>query len=226
MPSISEMEPGTLITEDKCRILFGNINGTLESIKDQFPSINWARIKQVHGDVLVHSTEKNDHSKTEADAHWTKNFGLGLVIATADCLPICLYSKTLGKIAAIHAGWKGIANQIALKCMNLEFPADCRKDLKAFIGPHILQESFEISEDVFNILKIADPNLQYHYHKVKNKYYVDLAGSLIQQIKKLGIQQDHIFILDKDTKTNSNYHSYRRDKEKSGRNLTAIWLER
>lgn len=225
MPSIHEISQGTLITENKCHVLFGNIHSNIDLLKSEFTHVKWSRIKQTHSDVVIKATSLLDQSKTEADAHWTNETGLGLVIATADCLPICVYSKSIGKIAAIHAGWKGIANQITLKCIESEFPNSCRKDLKIFIGPHILQESFEIETDVFNILKTSDPDLKFYFDEKSKKYYVDLADSLAEQLKKLDVQHDHIYFLDKDTKTNLRYHSYRRDKEKSGRNLTAIWLD-
>lgn len=66
----------------------------------------WLQLRQVHGDkVLV--AESLEQTLAEADAAVTRQPGLTLAVATADCAPVALAAPE-GVIAAVHAGWKGL----------------------------------------------------------------------------------------------------------------------
>ncbi|HEV8249927.1 MAG TPA: polyphenol oxidase family protein [Gaiellaceae bacterium] len=61
---------------------------------------------QVHGAAVVRANGRG----AEADAIWTDEPGVGLVVVTADCLPIALV-RTAGTpgVCLVHAGWRGLA---------------------------------------------------------------------------------------------------------------------
>jgi YfiH family protein len=69
--------------------------------------LSWPR--QVHGAGVVRA---NGH-RAEADAIWTDERGLGLVVVTADCLPIALVRiEGAAGLCLVHAGWRGLAEGV------------------------------------------------------------------------------------------------------------------
>jgi len=77
--------------------------------------------------------------------------GIALAVATADCVPIVLASADEGRIAVIHAGWRGIAAGIVERAAALfELPSEAR----VAIGPCARPCCYEVGEAV--VLAVAD----------------------------------------------------------------------
>ncbi|HLH29759.1 MAG TPA: polyphenol oxidase family protein, partial [Terriglobia bacterium] len=115
--------------------------------------IGWPiiKLKQVHSGIVVDVDDTSAAGEAvEGDAAVTQLAGVMLAVQTADCVPI-LISHTDGKsIAAVHAGWRGTAVQIAhttVVRMIDKFHVDPKK-LIASIGPHIGACCYEVGEDV------------------------------------------------------------------------------
>lgn len=69
---------------------------------------------------------------------------------TADCVPVILIDEVNNVIAAVHSGWKGTFNSIsaiAVEKMISEYGSNV-KNIKAYIGPHIRQCCYEVSEEL------------------------------------------------------------------------------
>ena len=91
------------------------------------------------------------------------------------------------------------------------------------MGPHILQESFEIQSDVLKLLeKSTDLSSENWATKDKNSYFVDLSKVLLAQIQSIGVPTGSVEKCLFDTKTNLKFHSHRRDRELSGRQISFI----
>ena len=104
-------------------------------------------LKQVHGTraVRIGSTDF-DRGAPEADAVIADRPGDICVVRTADCLPILLCSLDGQEIAAIHAGWRGLAAGIVEATVDeMNTPAG---DLIAWFGPAISQAAFEVGPEV------------------------------------------------------------------------------
>ena len=104
-------------------------------------------LKQVHGTraVRIGSTDF-DKGGPEADAVIADRPGDICVVRTADCLPILLCSLDGQEIAAIHAGWRGLAAGIVESTLaEVNTPAG---DLIAWFGPAISQAAFEVGPEV------------------------------------------------------------------------------
>ncbi len=103
-------------------------------------------LQQVHGNVLVPAHEHDDSDQIEADGSYTDQEGHVCAVLTADCLPILLCNKQGSWVAAIHAGWKGIANRIvetAAQAYGSE-----PSELIAYLGPAIGPQHFEVQQDM------------------------------------------------------------------------------
>ncbi len=204
----NETEFGFEYTMTTHFIFFGKINCTLNILQHIYPQFIFRHTKQTHSDILIHSTTGSEQA--EADAHWTAEKYIALVVKTADCIPVLVYDEIKNIALAVHAGWRGVQNQITLKAFN---QISASSNLKIYIGPHIQKFSFACDLDIKNLLNPNDSQFEF-----KNaKYYVDLKSILKSQINSNAFMD-----LNMDTFTNLNFHSFRRDKQNSGRNLSFI----
>lgn len=195
----------------------------MEIIQKKYPTLLFKRIIQTHSDIIVESSL----IPVEADAHYTAKSNEALLISTADCMPIMIYCRQTKRIAAVHAGWRGVENKIIKKTLQqLISTGSTTKDFKFWIGPHILQDSFEVDLSTFQLLSNSQYSLKnedYVYTK-NNKYYVNLLKIVRSQIiNTISIEPD-ISITNIDTKINSDYYSYRRNNKAKERNLSFICL--
>jgi polyphenol oxidase len=213
----------SLQTQDTL-FFFGNATATIETITAEFPRFRFKQIRQTHSTILLCarelpdlSTFKNDPLLPEGDALWTEEKECGLLIKTADCIPLLIRNRPTGEILAIHAGWRGIASGIigqTLRGLGWQ-------DLACLWGPHIQQDSFEVDADVANELrKSVDVAPSDSFISRNRKSYVNLLSLGQTQIAMLA-NATHL-CCDIDTFTDSDYHSFRRDREQAGRNLSFV----
>jgi len=104
-------------------------------------------LNQVHGPRAVHIGSPDfDRGAPDADAVIADRSGDICVVRTADCLPILLCSQDGEEIAAIHAGWRGLAAGVVEATLDeMNAPA---ADLIAWLGPAISQAAFEVGCEV------------------------------------------------------------------------------
>ena len=77
----------------------------------------WATLRQVHGATVVRARREllgqgppeARPPLAEADGLVTGEPGLVLAVSTADCVPVLLADPAAGVVAAVHAGWRGLA---------------------------------------------------------------------------------------------------------------------
>jgi YfiH family protein len=172
--------------------------------------------KQTHSDI-VNVVDKFTKD-LEGDALITKSENLGLAISTADCTNIYLYDSENKVIAAVHSGWMGTEKKIlekTLKILTDKFNSN-PENIFAYFGPSICQKSYEVGEE---FKKKFDGK----YMLPKNeKLLLDLKAVNKDMLLSNGIMKEHIEIDDICSFDNKNFHSYRRDKENSGRALGVI----
>lgn len=206
--------------DDEYLVFFGNARASMEDLQSKFSQYDFKRIKQTHSDVVVECSDQ----VLEADAHYTDEVDKALVIATADCMPIMVYCVQTSRVLAIHAGWRGVENKITEKSLNQLITAGSTdKNFKIFIGPHILQSSFEVDADTRDLLAKAHYGLKpsHYMFSSKDKFHVNLGKIVISQIEHVIQKMPEIEILSIDTKTDREYHSHRRDQTKQ-RNFSFV----
>ena len=207
MIKVKENDLGTVITLNSFVIVFGNANASEENLVQEIPTISYHRIKQTHSDIVIQALRDNVPLSI-ADAHWTTEKNLALRILTADCLPIMIVDQRLGYVASVHAGWRGIVNQITEKTIH-EFIANGSntEDIFVFIGPHIQAASFEIKNDIYEQLKdgvVESCGMDTHK--------VSLLKMISSNLKSIGIKEEQLWKSPIDTVVDMKYNSYRRDK--------------
>jgi len=101
-------------------------------------------LRQVHG-CAVAGVQLDDPG-CEADA--AVAFGPGAVCAvlTADCLPLLLCDRAGTRVAAVHAGWRGLAEGV-IEAAVVRLAAD-PGDLLVWLGPAIGPAAFEVGGEV------------------------------------------------------------------------------
>jgi YfiH family protein len=176
-------------------------------------------LRQVHGTVVVDADSAG--CLPEADASFARR-GSVCVVMTADCLPVLLCDRQGSVVAAVHAGWKGLAaGVIEAAVAAMQVPP---QHVLAWLGPAIGQEAFEVGEDVRNaFMRDGLHNAGAFKTGQSGKWYADLYQLARLRLEKLGAggvygggyctyhEADRFF-------------SYRRD-GKTGRMGSFIWLE-
>ncbi|HEY8272811.1 MAG TPA: polyphenol oxidase family protein, partial [Pseudobdellovibrionaceae bacterium] len=196
---ITETNLGFLIESPKFTALFGGEKAQILNLKSSFPDYDFIRIKQTHGDTIVHSNDPKLDYQVEADSHFTELSKTALCISTADCIPLLVYDKKNDIIAAIHAGWRGVANRIVSKTLqHLQTQGTKVENTQVIIGPHIQMPSFEVSFEVRDeILSSIDfsPHEKeslYHRNISNEKSLVDLNQVIRTQLQSGGVTFDNL----------------------------------
>ncbi len=224
---------------------FGRKNVSIDILREKFKPfsdspIQWAHLNQIHSATVLHS-EIGKHSAEAADAHFTFDRGLALVVKTADCIPALIFGPPQpdfpnGVIAAVHAGWRGIENEILVHTVRrLKEEGYDIRSLSAAIGPHIRANSFEVDFDVASRLCAIGKKsgctelgaIREFRENDNSKSYLDLGRIAKSQLIHEGLRDSAIEFLEEkgqipDTKTSLNWASYRRDGANAGRNHSFI----
>ena len=131
------------VLQNRMRLLSA-INGQLASTHQPIKALHW--VNQVHGEQ-VHDIDATmlTMQPVDADAMVSYQDNIGLAIMTADCVPIVLYQPTTGQIAAIHAGWQGLACGV-IKATAKSF--DLSAPIMAWIGVCISQQHYQVNAEV------------------------------------------------------------------------------
>ncbi len=176
--------------------------------------------KQIHSDIIniVECAGENG----ESDALITNKKNLGLAIIVADCTPIFLYDFKEKVIAAVHAGWRGTEQGILIKTLNKlhkNFNSHPH-NLVAYLGPSISAANYEVGAEV------AEKFDQQFIQRIDQKLYLDVSGINYKMLIDFGVPKNQIQKSELCTfEFKALLHSYRRDKEKSGRSLGVIALK-
>lgn len=188
---------------------------------------------QVHGrDVVRVESAWPVDDRPKIDGMVSNTPGVVLGILTADCVPVLFADETARVIGACHAGWKGalvgICQQTVLEMIALGAERD---RIKAAIGPCIMQDSYEVGDDLAKPFLEQDPANQRFFEpgKADGKAQFDLPGYVESTVRR-GMRIGEVKFTGLDTYTNEDdYFSYRRACHKGegdyGRNLSAIILE-
>jgi len=179
----------------------GNLFNNPSALAEITSLTSLAFMKQVHGDRIVHIDLNSASNPTlpECDSLVTQEKGVGLVVTSADCLPVLFSSKTV--VAATHAGRKGLVASILSKTV-ATMQSLGAAEIKAVIGPSICGKCYEVSPEMFQELGSVMPGIGNHPGRLDLK----LAARL--ELESLGVEVSDVGIC---TKEDPEYFSFRRD---------------
>jgi polyphenol oxidase len=197
----------------------------------------WARaigaqpvwLNQVHGARVVRLSDGDaGRSPATADAAWTDQPGLACTVMVADCLPVLFAAIDGRAVAAVHAGWRGLAGGV------LEAALDALREgaglapsaVVAWLGPCIGPRAFEVGEDVlqsFGALGRADPRFVSRPRPDGSpRWLADLQALARGRLAQAGVHQVYASALCT-VENASTLFSFRRDGV-TGRMAASIWL--
>jgi YfiH family protein len=179
-----------------------------------------AWLRQVHG-VSIVELDREPGGEAEADASLTRMPGPLCVVLTADCLPVLLACRRGTVVAAVHAGWRGLADgvlQAAVAAMDVP-----PEQLVAWLGPAIGQAAFEVGPEVRERFVARDSGTAGCFLPGDgDRWQADLPGLATRVLSAQGVGS----VYGGDTCTHADpqrFFSHRRD-GRCGRMASMIWL--
>lgn len=176
-------------------------------------------LKQVHGVAVVDAT-RGDVEQV-ADGAYAAQPGTVCAVLTADCLPVLLCNRAGTKVAALHAGWRGLAGGvIETGVQALGVPGG---DLLAWLGPAIGSASFEVGPEVRAAFVQDDAQATQGFRATcDGKYLADIYQLARLRLQRLGVAAAYGGGFCTVTER-ARFFSYRRDGA-TGRMASLIWL--
>ncbi len=184
---------------DRFEWLLHGFGTRVSDIPALFP--NLATLHQVHSAKWIDACGQSG-TIGEGDALLENTPGTVIGVKTADCLPILLVDERRRAVAAVHAGWRGTAAQIAsiaVSAMSDRFGTH-PDGVHASIGPGIGKCCYEVGPEVAS-----------QFGK-NGKAHIDLAEINRRQLLASGIPADRIYLSNLCTRCRvDDFHSFRRD---------------
>ena len=182
-------------------------------------------LNQVHGQTVINAGQYVEQDTTqviEADAAYTDQAGVICAVLTADCLPVLLCDRRGTRVAAVHAGWRGLAAGIIERSVDaLVLPGDT---LLAWLGPAIGPTAYEVGDEVHRAFVAEDPQADMAFRPGRaGHWWLDLYQLARQRLMRRGVSNisggDHCTWQEAES-----FYSYRRDGV-TGRMASVIWIE-
>lgn len=197
----------------------------IDSLKEDFKVNEVIYLNQIHSDnVFIFNGDAEEFIKREGDAIVTNKDNVIIGAFTADCVPVILVDEVKGVIAAIHSGWKGTFNSITKKTiekMIQEYEVKI-EDIKVYIGPHIRQCCYEVSEELkeefLNKTKIKEDEL----FDGRN---LSMERCILEDLRSINIEEDNIYTINLCTycEDKIKLFSYRKSVGTYGRLFTFVY---
>ncbi len=176
-------------------------------------------LRQVHGCEVAGAGTAPANCK--ADAIVAEQPGRVCAVLTADCLPVLLCDRQGTRVAAVHAGWRGLSAGVleaAVQRMRIPGPR-----LMAWLGPAIGPSAFEVGSDVRQAFVSVDAEAAEAFRARGDDHWLaDIYQLARQRLARLDIGYvgggDYCTVADPER-----FYSYRRDGV-TGRMASLIWV--
>lgn len=191
-------------------------------------------VNQVHGtDLLVidaPNPEFGHFLKLECDGIVTNQPEVLIGITVADCVPVLLFDPVKSVVAALHAGWKGVAGNITRKGVQAlvnVFGSDPR-DILSAVGPGIGPCCYEVDAPVVDAFRATKDGYERMAEPAgPGKWRLDLKRAVTAQLLDSGVQEENIETTDFCVScTPDLFFSYRRDSGETGRQMGFIMMKK
>jgi YfiH family protein len=178
-----------------------------------------AWLDQVHGAAVVDAGKAT--GRPEADGAFTTRPGAVCAVLTADCLPVLLCDRAGTRVAALHAGWRGLAGGVIEEGVRVIGVAG--SELLAWLGPAIGPDAFEVGGEVRAAFVGRDSAAASAFRAHgDDRFFADIYALARQRLAALGVSAVYgggwCTVADCDR-----FYSYRRDGA-TGRMAALVWL--
>jgi YfiH family protein len=146
-------------------------------------------LDQVHGTrAVVLGSADFGAGVPQADAVIGKQPGDICAIRTADCLPVLLCAQDGSEVAAVHAGWRGLAAGVIEATVARMSTDVC--DLIAWLGPAIAMPAFEVGAEVREKFDAAGFNCEQRFAvNSRGRWQADLFGLAADRLTLIGVAE-------------------------------------
>ena len=178
-----------------------------------------AWLRQVHGIVVA---EADPAVVIEADGNWTSTPGVACTAMTADCLPALFCDRAGTRVAAAHAGWRGLAGGVLEATVQALDVAP--EELLVWLGPAIGPAAFEVGGEVREafIGQHAEAASAFLPSVNAGKFMADIYQLARIRLAAIGVTAVSGGGLC--TYSDPRFYSYRRN-PRTGRFASLIWLQ-
>ena len=214
--SYASMNPADHVGDDPAAVMANR--QTLQQVLNLPGQPVW--LQQVHGTVVVNAATAG--IAPAADAAFSSQPGVVCAVLTADCLPVLLADTAGQCVAAIHAGWRGLAAGVIEQAATaMGRPGEA---LLAWLGPAIGPSVYRVGDEVRDIFMDYNPEAAGAFRQGSDgEWFADLYQLARQRLADCRVTsvyggRDCSFT------DSERFYSYRRDGA-TGRMATLIWLE-
>ncbi|MFZ0406848.1 MAG: peptidoglycan editing factor PgeF [Cyanobium sp.] len=190
------------------------------------------RPQQIHSARVLRASEAGAEPWPEADGLVSDGGGQSLWVCGADCTPVLLADPCSGRVAACHAGWRGVAGRILPAAIaRLAASGSNPGDLLVALGPCVSGANYQVerpvSLEVAASLRsqgsqdqaaleellacgalLADPD--------PHRDRLDLRSAIVRQLRNEGVAGHSIAVCPLCTAAAPDlFHSWRRDQVKA-----------
>ncbi len=196
---------------------------TLARVEPSAPPV--AALRQVHSARVVAACSAGFHG--EGDALVSAAQALALSVITADCVPVLLahLAGTTLRVAAAHAGWRGIVGGVVPAALArlreaAGAPATTQRSV-AWIGPAIGPCCYEVGPEVAMDV-VAASGAEVVGAGSRGRPHLDLRRAVVLQLLGAGVSD--VRLVGPCTRCHPELlWSFRRDGARAGRNIAFVW---
>ncbi|MGW4209869.1 peptidoglycan editing factor PgeF [Lentzea sp. NPDC004789] len=178
-------------------------------------------MEQVHGRTVGVVDGPRDEPLEATDAVVTKQPGLGLVVLTADCVPVLLGDEEAGVVGAVHAGRVGARVGVVVEALKAMLAQGAELErIEVLLGPAVCGECYEVPAEM---QKDVEKHLPGSASKSrKGTPALDLRAGLWNQLASAGVGR--IGVDPRCTFEEKDLFSHRRQAP-TGRLASVVWIE-
>ena len=193
------------------------------------------RPKQIHSAIVLSASQAQAEPWPEADGLVSDGGGQSLWVCGADCTPVLIADPASGRVAACHAGWRGVAGRILERAIALLEQAGSRREqLLVALGPAIDGGAYQVERSVSGQLAMAlqpswasSPDQREALQRLEacgalladaspDRDRLDIRAAAREQLRQLGLPDGQIATCPLCTAAEPLlFHSWRRDQVKA-----------
>lgn len=200
-------------------------DGDRRALARRFGLNDVVHMRQVHGDKVEVVSDARTGTPT-CDGLITHQLGIGLIVQTADCVPILMWDAKQNVVAAVHAGWRGtlagVAGQ-ALAALQSRF-ASRPEFVHTAMGPAIGPCCYEVGEEVTRAFEARFPDAERWFSTgLRGGKHLDLVAANRSILVDSGVPAHQVYAAALCTSCRTDmFYSYRKEGRSVGRLLAIV----